>query len=191
MSHYGIRAIDRTCGSYGPGHRVHWIQAKKSAEEGPVIHVSVVVHDDGRVDLEGHELNLTMWNHDPGRLQYLLDYGGRAVWKPRCAGCARPLRVPLELGLVGQTNAVPSGCTTSSGRVDRRFPRAGNEGGSRLHGAWAEHPCPRCGGDPPMSPRFTYPHRVSLSDASGRRTGPLAPMADGRSGRRNAGAPGA
>jgi hypothetical protein len=83
MSHYGIRAIDRTCGSYGPGHRVHWIQAKKSAEEGPVIHVSVVVHDDGRVDLEGHELNLTMWNHDPGRLQYLLDYGGRAVWKPR------------------------------------------------------------------------------------------------------------
>jgi hypothetical protein len=36
MSHYGIRAIDRTCGSYGPGHQVHWIQAKKSAEEGPV-----------------------------------------------------------------------------------------------------------------------------------------------------------
>jgi hypothetical protein len=55
MSHYGIRAVDRSCGSYGPGHQVHWIQAKKSAENPqPVIHVSVVVHDDGRVDLEGH-----------------------------------------------------------------------------------------------------------------------------------------
>jgi hypothetical protein len=83
MSHYGIPSVDRSCGSYGPGHQVHWIQAKKSAEEGPVIHVSVVVHDDGRVDLEGHQLKLTMWNHDPGRLQSALDYCGRAVWKPR------------------------------------------------------------------------------------------------------------
>jgi hypothetical protein len=59
---YGIRPVDRSCGSYGPGHQVHWIQAKKSAEEGPVIHVSIVVHDDGRIGLEGHELKLTMWN---------------------------------------------------------------------------------------------------------------------------------
>jgi hypothetical protein len=48
-----------------------------------VIYVSVVVHDDGRVDLEGDELNLAMWNHDPDRLQDVLDYAGRAVWKPR------------------------------------------------------------------------------------------------------------
>jgi hypothetical protein len=32
MSHYGIRPVDRSCGSYGPGHQVHWIQAKKSVE---------------------------------------------------------------------------------------------------------------------------------------------------------------
>jgi hypothetical protein len=81
---YGIRAIDRSCGSYGPGHQVHWIQAKKSAGGGqPVIGVSVVVHLDGRVDIEGHELNVTMWNHDPDRLRDAMDYQGRAVWKPR------------------------------------------------------------------------------------------------------------
>jgi hypothetical protein len=83
MPQYGIRPIDRFCGSYGPGHQVHWIQAKKSAEQGPMIHVSVVVHDDGCVDLEGPELKLTMWNHDPDRLRDAVDYAGRAVWKPR------------------------------------------------------------------------------------------------------------
>jgi len=44
-----IRAIDRSCRSYRPGHQVHWIQAKKSAEDQqPVIDVAVVVRDDGR-----------------------------------------------------------------------------------------------------------------------------------------------
>ena len=28
MPQYGIRPIDRSCGSYGPSHQVHWIQAK-------------------------------------------------------------------------------------------------------------------------------------------------------------------
>ena len=27
-----------------------------------MIHVSIVVHDDGHIGLEGHELKLTMWN---------------------------------------------------------------------------------------------------------------------------------
>jgi hypothetical protein len=84
MSFGEIRAIDRSCRSYRPGHQVHWIQAKKSVEdEQPVIDVSIVVHDDGRVDIEGDELELTLWNHDPDRLQSALDYCGRAVWKPR------------------------------------------------------------------------------------------------------------
>jgi hypothetical protein len=50
-----------------------------------VIHVSVLIHDDGRVDLEGHELKLTMWNHDFDRLRDAVDYPGpgRAVWKLR------------------------------------------------------------------------------------------------------------
>jgi hypothetical protein len=45
--------------------------------------VAVVVHDDGRVDIEGDDLKLTLWNHDPGRLRSALDYCGRAGWKPR------------------------------------------------------------------------------------------------------------
>jgi hypothetical protein len=36
-------------------------------EQQPVIDVSVVVHDDGRIDFVGDEL--TLWNHDPQRLQ--------------------------------------------------------------------------------------------------------------------------
>ena len=54
MSHCGIRPVDRSCGSYGPGHQVHWIQAKKSWEdEQPMIDVSIMVHQNGRVDIEG------------------------------------------------------------------------------------------------------------------------------------------
>ena len=44
-----------------------------------MIDVAVVVRDDGRVGIDGDDLNLTMWNHDPDRLQSALDYWGRAV----------------------------------------------------------------------------------------------------------------
>ena len=84
MPYDDIRPVDHSCKSYRPGHQVHWIQAKKSREEGqPLIDVTVVVHDDGRVTLHGEQLNLTMWNHDPARLQSAWDSLGRAVWKPR------------------------------------------------------------------------------------------------------------
>jgi hypothetical protein len=84
MSHGNIRAIDPSCESYHRGHQVHWIQANKSVEdEQSAIEVSIVVHDYGRVDIEGDNLNLTAWNHDPQRLQSAVDYWGRAVWKPR------------------------------------------------------------------------------------------------------------
>ena len=62
---------NRSCGSYGPGHLMHWIQGKKSHEDGqPIIKVKVVaVHDDGRAEIEGDELKLTLWYHDPDRLR--------------------------------------------------------------------------------------------------------------------------
>lgn len=84
MSYNQIRPVDRSCGSYGPGHQVHWIQAKNSAAEQPVIGVSIVVHRDGRVDLEGPQLKVTLWNHDPHRLRDAVGQRGRgrAVWKP-------------------------------------------------------------------------------------------------------------
>jgi hypothetical protein len=64
---------------------VHWIQGKKSHEPGqPIINVKVVaVHDNGHVDIEGDELNLTRWNHDTDRLRSALRSGGEAEWKPR------------------------------------------------------------------------------------------------------------
>ena len=84
MPYNKIRPIDRSYGSYRPGHQVHWIQAKKSAEDGqPAIYVSVVVHDDGQIDIEGHDLSLELWNHDPPRLRSALGYRARVVWKPR------------------------------------------------------------------------------------------------------------
>ena len=84
MSPKEIRPVDRSCKSYRPGHQVHWIQAKKSVEDGhPVIYVSVVVHDDGQIDIEGHDLSLVIWNHDPARLRSALGYRARVVWKPR------------------------------------------------------------------------------------------------------------
>ena len=48
-----------------------------------MIEVAVVVHDGGRVDIDGDDLKLTVWNHDPDRLLSAVDYWGRAVWKPR------------------------------------------------------------------------------------------------------------
>lgn len=85
MSYYGIRPINRSCGSYGPGHLMHWIQGKKSHEDGqPIIKVKVVaVHDDGRVEIEGDDLEPTLWYHDPDHLRSALCFGGRAEWKPK------------------------------------------------------------------------------------------------------------
>ncbi len=75
---------NRSCGSYGPGHLLHWIQGKKSHEPGqPIVRVNVdAVHDDGRVDIEGDDLKLTLWYHNPDHLRSALIFGGRAEWKP-------------------------------------------------------------------------------------------------------------
>jgi hypothetical protein len=76
---------NRSCGSDGPGHLMHWIQGKKSHKDGqPIIKVKVVaVHDDGRVEIEGDDLKLTLWYHDPDHLRSALCLGGRAEWKPK------------------------------------------------------------------------------------------------------------
>lgn len=72
----------QVCGSYGPGHLIHWILAKKSREpDQPVIPVRIVaVHDDGRVELEGRDLAVTLWHHDVGALRRACR---QAVWRPR------------------------------------------------------------------------------------------------------------
>jgi hypothetical protein len=74
---------NRSCGSYGPGHIMHWIQGKKSHEDGqPIIKVKVVaVHDDGAVEIEGDDLKLTLWYHDPGELRRFRRVGW-LTWMP-------------------------------------------------------------------------------------------------------------
>jgi hypothetical protein len=64
---------------------MHWIQAKKSHEEGQPIHKVriVAVHDDGQVEIEGHDLKLMLWYHDPDHLRSALCFGGSAEWKPQ------------------------------------------------------------------------------------------------------------
>ena len=84
MSHGNIRRIPRSCVSYHPGHQVHWIHAKKAHEPQPEITVVVTVHDDGHVELDGDDLHLSLWNHDPAWLQSVLDQAGHhGLWKPR------------------------------------------------------------------------------------------------------------
>jgi hypothetical protein len=103
------RPIKPSCGIFLPGHTVHWIQGKKSAEPWqPVIPVSFVVHDDGLVDIEGSDLKLTLWNHGPGLLRSEFSSGGgRAVWKPRFHVLAVP---------------GPSGRVFNMARPDERTP---------------------------------------------------------------------
>lgn len=52
-------SANRPCASDRSGHCMHWILAKKSHEyDQPVIEVKVTaVHHDGRVDIEGTDLN--------------------------------------------------------------------------------------------------------------------------------------
>jgi hypothetical protein len=83
MSHYGI-PVDRSCGSFRPGHQVHWIHAKKASEKDQsLIDVSIVFHGDGWVDLEADDFTLKLWNHSATLLRQAWDRYGRAVWKPR------------------------------------------------------------------------------------------------------------
>jgi hypothetical protein len=76
---------NRSCGSYGPGHLMHWIHFNHSMREpGAVIAVTAAVDDDGLVNIEGDDVSLVRWNHRPALLRDALHrFGGMAVWKPR------------------------------------------------------------------------------------------------------------
>jgi len=62
---------------------MHWIQAKKSSEgRQPIIEVKVVaVHDDGHVEVEGHDLKLRLWHHRPDQLRSAVN--GYHQWRPK------------------------------------------------------------------------------------------------------------
>lgn len=72
------------CVSNSPGHRLHYIQARRAQEldERP-IPASVTVHLDGMVDLRADGLNLRMWTHDPEELDLPRGVMKRAHWISR------------------------------------------------------------------------------------------------------------
>src|SRR6478672_4060898 len=72
--------------------QVHWIHAKKAHEPQAQITVVVTVHDDGHVELDGDDLHLSLWNHDPAWLQSVLDQAGHhGLWKPGSMRCSHHL----------------------------------------------------------------------------------------------------
>jgi hypothetical protein len=57
----------------------------------------VAVHDDGHVEIEGKDMKLTLWYHDPDSLHSALCFGGYAEWKPKyhvlCVISGRPFNL--------------------------------------------------------------------------------------------------
>ena len=102
-----IPPVDRSCGSYQPGHRVHWIQAKKSMEPQLKTDVTLTIRGDGVVDITSAEETIVRWNHDPHRLRMAWNQRRRAVWQPR-------FHVILIPG--------PSGLVFNMGTPDQRTP---------------------------------------------------------------------
>ncbi len=61
------RRPPKVCSSFNPGHMIHWIHARKSAEEpGPLVAVRVErVDPDGRITLTGESGEFHLFSHDP------------------------------------------------------------------------------------------------------------------------------
>ena len=69
-----------TTGEAGPSTRSRQEGARAAAG----ITVVVTVHDDGHVELDGDDLLLRLWHHDPAWLHSVLDQAGHhGLWKPR------------------------------------------------------------------------------------------------------------
>ncbi|MDA1093573.1 MAG: hypothetical protein O3A25_09945 [Acidobacteria bacterium] len=80
------------CGSYRPGHMLHFIQVRKSGQSGPGTPATVTrVDDDGTITFAD---GTTKWNHEPERLRAALERHGSGVFR----GAFGVLRVPTGPG---------------------------------------------------------------------------------------------
>lgn len=113
-----LPSSDLRCGSYRPGHDIHWIHFKKATfEPGERIPVTARVDDDGLVHIEGDGLSLVRWHHRPAAVRAALDrFGGMALWKPRW----HLLAVPTD-SFMGSARSVFSLATLEQ-RQDCRAP---------------------------------------------------------------------
>jgi hypothetical protein len=71
------------CVRFLPGHTIHWIHARKSAEDpGPLVVVLIThVESNGRVTLVGDDGEFHLWNHDPLALADAVSHD--AHYRPR------------------------------------------------------------------------------------------------------------
>ena len=118
---------------------MHWIQGKKSHEDGqPIIKVKVVaVHDDGRVEIEGDDLKLTLWYHDPDHLRSALCFGGRAEWKPKYHVLYVISSGSFNLATLDKVEPCKPPDTPATDRDHQAVHRTGDAGEPRLHGSGA------------------------------------------------------
>lgn len=119
MSHqsHDNPVVDRHCTSYGPGHRVHFIHARKSWENGDSVDVLASVRRGGMIRLESHDDVLECWHQDTRRLAAALRRtGGFARWSSRW----HALAVPIEPGRNSLFNlADPAAVEGCDGAVSR------------------------------------------------------------------------
>ncbi len=75
-----------SCGSFTPGHDVHYIQALRSAndaENPPTPGKLVDISADGTLVVEIDNEQLRLWNHDPSRLERLVSANaGQIIYRP-------------------------------------------------------------------------------------------------------------
>lgn len=72
------------CTSYAAGHVVHWIQARKAAEDSTEFPVQVTVDDNDLIRFTFNGEEVVRRSHDTDRLAAALFYAdGHAFWKPR------------------------------------------------------------------------------------------------------------
>jgi hypothetical protein len=117
MRHNEIPSVDQSCRSSKPGHRVHWIHARKTSEPQEAIDVDVAVRDDGSLRLEAARVAVVLWNHEPGRLHLVWSQWRRALWLPRF----HALKVPGLSGYI--SNMAP---------LDERTPSVVGPGAGAL-----------------------------------------------------------
>ncbi|MFA5890833.1 MAG: hypothetical protein WDA27_07770 [Actinomycetota bacterium] len=70
----------KRCGWYGPGHEVHWIQAKKSWEEPGLVEEGEITHiESGLIRVRIGSEDREYWNHDTECLRRTVRRRGRRV----------------------------------------------------------------------------------------------------------------
>jgi hypothetical protein len=122
----------RHCGSYRPGHQVHVIQARTSAEAGagaPAIVTSIA--DDGTITFAD---GTTRWNHEPARLREAVERHGARV----LVGAHGVLRVPHRSGAhlfsLGDTATPCPGSAEAPSSLHELVRQVAERGGAMLSG---------------------------------------------------------